>query len=171
MQNTAAAEATTCDNHCCDTNLNLCCGSTLGKKSCTVVGPLVCLNLVNIASVDGVTGSQDVHDVLRLRCRTLQPKRNCRHHNAVIKWTYLQLVDCTATCSTDVQQAMRYRRGTEATGHICDHRRSAGARDSMPRWPGCLCRQFACKRVVQRQVMYPGLGCGISWVDVASLSL
>jgi len=72
----------------CDTNLNLCCGSTLGQKSCAVVVPLICLDLVNVTSVDGVTGSQDVHDVLRLRCRTLQSKHNCRQHSAatVIKW-------------------------------------------------------------------------------------
>ena len=80
---TAAGEATASD-----TDLNLCCGSTLDQKSCAVVVPLICLDLVDVTSIDGVAGSQDVHDVLRLRCRTLQSNHNCRQHNAaaVIKW-------------------------------------------------------------------------------------
>lgn len=104
-------------NNQCNTNLNLCCGSALGQKSCAVVVPLVCFDLVNVTGVDGVTGSQDVDDVLRLRCRTLQPKRKCRQHNAaaVIKWPpSMDLLDGLHCACNLLSKAMRDRRGVQA---------------------------------------------------------
>ena len=113
----------------CDTNLNLCCGSTLGQKSCAVVVSLICLDLVNVTSVDGVTGSQDVHDVLRLRCRTLQSKHNCRQHNAaaVIKWPPSIVMHCNSLNGGTVSNARQARHRSRKKIH--GHRRSAGARE------------------------------------------
>lgn len=44
--------------------LNFGCWTTFGQQACVVAVPLVCLDLLNIAGVDGITGGQNVHNVL-----------------------------------------------------------------------------------------------------------